>query len=292
MANLTETPKWEDIYQLETSDRALGGPGGIMNKQAQQLANRTALLKKTLEENTGAATINNAGIVKLSNSIDSDSETEAATSKAVQATYNLVTATNKTVELLTNKLKTTPFLSDFASFDIENGTYHALGADSAIPSLNCPPDSYNAVLTVTVRNRGDVVHFEASETNAYAPRKWVGEYYNQSEGVIWTKVITASDYQCSLATNGWQKLPSGLVIQWGQALPSNGLSDVKFPIAFANRPFNVTFGYRESTYPTYAQSIAIEDKSLTNTGFRCRTMNATTPVVNSASAFFWRAEGV
>ena len=50
MANLVETPQWEDgIYQIETSDPVLGGPGGIANKQAEQLGNRTAFLKERIE---------------------------------------------------------------------------------------------------------------------------------------------------------------------------------------------------------------------------------------------------
>ncbi|MGL6365419.1 hypothetical protein ACSZMZ_06050 [Aeromonas veronii] len=48
MANLQEVVSWEaGIYQLETGDPVLGGPGGISNKQAQALANRTAYLKNT-----------------------------------------------------------------------------------------------------------------------------------------------------------------------------------------------------------------------------------------------------
>ena len=46
MANLTETETYEaGIYQLETSDKLLGGVDGISNRQAAQLANRTAWLK-------------------------------------------------------------------------------------------------------------------------------------------------------------------------------------------------------------------------------------------------------
>ena len=50
MANLNETAKWEDgVYQIETSDPVLGGPGGIANKQAEQLSNRTSWLKQQTE---------------------------------------------------------------------------------------------------------------------------------------------------------------------------------------------------------------------------------------------------
>ncbi|WP_208454916.1 gp53-like domain-containing protein [Burkholderia multivorans] len=50
MTNLIEIERWEDgIYQLETSDPVVGGPDGIDNLQAKQLANRTRYLKKAIE---------------------------------------------------------------------------------------------------------------------------------------------------------------------------------------------------------------------------------------------------
>ncbi|MGS4722585.1 gp53-like domain-containing protein [Citrobacter farmeri] len=51
MANLPETPQWEDgIYQIEVSDPVLGGPDGITNRPLKQLASRTAYLKQQVEK--------------------------------------------------------------------------------------------------------------------------------------------------------------------------------------------------------------------------------------------------
>lgn len=51
MAALTETEVYEsEIYQLEITDPVLGGPDGIDNLQAKQLGNRTAWLKKHVDE--------------------------------------------------------------------------------------------------------------------------------------------------------------------------------------------------------------------------------------------------
>ncbi|HQR82506.1 MAG TPA: hypothetical protein PK283_06330, partial [Thiotrichales bacterium] len=51
MANLTESQTWENgVYQLETTDPILGGPNGIANTQAKQLANRTAYLKQRADQ--------------------------------------------------------------------------------------------------------------------------------------------------------------------------------------------------------------------------------------------------
>lgn len=55
MANLTETAAWEGgIYQIETTDPVVGGPDGISNIQAKQLANRTKYLKGFADEVAGA----------------------------------------------------------------------------------------------------------------------------------------------------------------------------------------------------------------------------------------------
>jgi hypothetical protein len=51
MANLPETATYEaGIYQIETTDPVVGGPNGVSNAQAKQLANRTAWLKAIAEE--------------------------------------------------------------------------------------------------------------------------------------------------------------------------------------------------------------------------------------------------
>ena len=93
MANITEelnNPQWsEGIYQLETTDPVLGGPNGIANRQAKELAARTQYLKKKQEEyKPGAASTTKAGIVQLSSATDSNSEELAATPKSVKAAYD------------------------------------------------------------------------------------------------------------------------------------------------------------------------------------------------------------
>jgi len=96
MANLTETPAWEEgIYQFETSDPVMGGPNGIDNRPTRQLANRTAWLKQQLET---AATDKQAGRVMLSSATNSASEDKAATPKAVKAAYDKAAAAQAAVD--------------------------------------------------------------------------------------------------------------------------------------------------------------------------------------------------
>lgn len=50
MSNLSESATWvAGIYQLETSDPVQGGPTGVSNDQASQLADRTAYLKQHVD---------------------------------------------------------------------------------------------------------------------------------------------------------------------------------------------------------------------------------------------------
>ncbi|SFB28840.1 hypothetical protein SAMN05216248_10485 [Pseudomonas simiae] len=92
MANLPETEDFaEGTYQIETSDRVLGGPGGIANKQAEQLGNRTAWLRAAIAKIIdGTTTVGKAtrlaasrtlkfkGAVSGSGSYDGTGDTEIA----------------------------------------------------------------------------------------------------------------------------------------------------------------------------------------------------------------------
>lgn len=46
MANLVPNPSWDGVYQLETTDLVLGGPGGVANTPAQNLANQNLYARK------------------------------------------------------------------------------------------------------------------------------------------------------------------------------------------------------------------------------------------------------
>lgn len=77
------------------------------------------------------------------------------------------------------------------------------------------------------------------------------------------KAITAkwfrNQFSGSLSSNGWTKLPNGLILQWG-SFSSGGNGDFKFPISFNQQPYVVIVKLRESSINTFASSY-------TNTGF-------------------------
>src|SRR5690606_30261369 len=50
MANVPESAtSSEGVHQIETTDPVVGGPSGISNRQAKELANRTLYLKEQIE---------------------------------------------------------------------------------------------------------------------------------------------------------------------------------------------------------------------------------------------------
>lgn len=67
----------------------------------------------------------------------------------------------------------------------------------------------------------------------------------------WGEVSTISleDFDNSLVTSGYQKLPNGLILQWGVQSPvSNGTTETRnFPIVFPNAVFTVNGSVGPST---------------------------------------------
>jgi hypothetical protein len=48
----------------------------------------------------------------------------------------------------------------------------------------------------------------------------------------WYNTINSGDFDASFQTNGYQKLPSGLIIQWGQYAMNTTGTTYKFPTPF------------------------------------------------------------
>lgn len=66
----------------------------------------------------------------------------------------------------------------------------------------------------------------------------------------------------SMATNGYQKLPSGLIIQWGTALANtSGVANVTLPIAFPSNLFSATIGVIAAGIGTYTAGWTSSDRS-------------------------------
>ena len=54
-------------------------------------------------------------------------------------------------------------------------------------------------------------------------------------------IVGMVNFGSSLSSSGWQKLPSGLIIQWGKATltAGAGFTTITYPVAFPNSAFSV-----------------------------------------------------
>lgn len=88
-------------------------------------------------------------------------------------------------------------------------------------------------------------------------------------------------------SSGYQKLPSGLIIQWGYAFGSAQPFSVTFPIAFLSAAYGITVGGNGLSTSNVTSTI----NSLTNTGFQATCWSGGAASSNSSVAIYWTALG-
>lgn len=90
----------------------------------------------------------------------------------------------------------------------------------------------------------------------------------------------------SLGTTGYQKLPSGLIMQWGRvSISTTGFKDVTYPIAFSTATVSVV----SSDQTTSGSSSKNPINTVSATGFQIYLDNYT--LNNSLGSVFWVAIG-
>lgn len=113
--------------------------------------------------------------------------------------------------------------------------------------------------------------------------------FNGSTSAWGVSSLSANGFSVSLSSNGYQKLPSGLITQWG-VLSSVALDESKhvvtFPISFPNSVFNVTATLNYDV--EVSGSIGVVVKSLSSSGFQVYGDHAT---ITTTGNIFWQAIG-
>jgi hypothetical protein len=192
MANLTENPAVFEsgIYQIETTDPVLGGVpnvatgAGMSNIPHMQLANRTAFLKKVIDDTgLGAAAV------------------------------PLVTLNSAAARL--------------------TGSYRFASGDANTPAAG-------------VAGTVEVIAASASAVNQMAfdsaSSRMFTRFWNGSVWSAWSEIWRTTGVAESLATNGWQRLPTGLILQWGSVSgTTGGLAGTGAAEVFVNGTFPLTF---------------------------------------------------
>lgn len=118
------------------------------------------------------------------------------------------------------------------------------------------PNSSSAISTITIP-AGTQITFVKAVTTWYAFGSGAAAYQ--------------SNFGSSLAANGYQKLPSGLIIQWGEVSQSSGTegsTSITFPIAFPNACLQVIPGLDGGTWNTMNQfNLSAQTLGKTASGF-------------------------
>ncbi len=207
------------------------------------------------------ASLTAKGITQLSSATDSTSEVLAATPKAVKAAYDLAngkytaqdattaqkgivqlsSATNSTSEVLAATPKAVK-----AAYDLANRKQAADATLTALAALATAADKLpyftgvdRAALTA-LTSVGRAILGKPS-IQSVLNYLGLGEAAKRNVGTGDNQIPDMGSFMLSVSSVGYQKLPSGLILQWG----SIGTTDIPkdlvthFPIAFPNRCLRV-----------------------------------------------------
>ncbi|EFF2352166.1 phage tail protein [Escherichia coli] len=219
------------------------------------------------------ATTTRKGIVQLSSAINSTSETLAATPKAVKAAYDLAagkapvshthpwsqitgvpaasltakgtvqlsSAINSTSEILAATPKAVK-----AAYDLANGKQPADATLTALAGLVTAADRLPyftgadraALATLTAIGRAIIAKGSIKDVLNYLG---LGEAAKRNVGTGTNQIPDMGSFTLSVSGTGYQKLPSGFILQWGSIGAPSIAQDVvtHFPIAFPNRCLRV-----------------------------------------------------
>ena len=219
------------------------------------------------------ATTTQKGIVQLSSDTNSTSETLAATPKAVKAAYDLAAGkapsshthpwnqitgvptasltakgitqlssdTNSTSEVLAATPKAVK-----AAYDLANGKQAADATLTALAALATAADKlpyFTGVDRAALTALTSVGRAILSKPSIQSVLNYLGlgEAAKRNVGTGDNQIPDMGSFMLSVSSVGYQKLPSGLILQWG----SIGTTDIPkdlvthFPIAFPNRCLRV-----------------------------------------------------
>lgn len=244
MANLTETPTYEaGIYRFETTDPVQGGPGGIDNLPTNQLANRTAWLKAQVE----------ALALEIA-AIESGYATAASLAGHTGNTNNPHGVTKAQVGLgsVLNYGIATQAEAEAGTADTKYMT--PLRAKQAIAAL--VPAASETVAGLIERATAAEAQGLTDVARALTPATLAAALQGANQ---------------SLTPSGYQRLPGGMIIQWGGG---GGLAvyDITLPIAFPNANLaSVAVTQGSSSFGYTAETTVISLSALRVTTYRADT---------------------
>jgi hypothetical protein len=176
-----QIPRLEDGWWPTGGAVNPAADSGLMNWQASLLANRTAFLKKVIDDTgLGAAAV------------------------------PLVTLNSAAARL--------------------TGSYRFASGDA-----NTPASGVAGTLEVIAASASAVNQMAFDSASS---RMWT-RFWNGSVWSAWSEIWRTTGVAESLTSAGWQRLPSGLIMQWGVgANITSGFQNITLPITFPNTPLS------------------------------------------------------
>ena len=264
MANLPETPQWEDgIYQIEVSDPVLGGPDGISNRQAKQLASRTSYLKQQVEK---------GGSDLAKHIAAADPHTQYAT-KASPTFTGTPTAPTPAANDNSKKLVTTEFVARAIAALAGTAPETLDTLKELADALGNDPNFATTVLNKLAEKLAkDQNGADIPDKAAFLQNLGLGTAAKRDVGTGENQIPDMSSFG---AGSGWSQLPNGKLLQWGTYTGSATTGTINFPV-----PFPISVGrviMSLSGTSADAGSIAYvlqDDNSLSKTSFFFRRAGA------------------
>ncbi|EGK2989632.1 phage tail protein [Escherichia coli] len=251
MANLPETPQWEDgIYQIEVSDPVLGGPDGISNRQGKQLASRTLYLKQQVEKG-------GSDLAKHIAAADPHTQYAPKASPTFTGTPTAPTPENSDNS---KKLATTEFVAKALAALAGSAPETLDTLKELADALGNDPNFATTVLNKLAEKLAkDQNGADIPDPALFVKNLQLGEAAKRDVGTGANQIPDMNSFLCSLASNGYMKLPGGLIVQWANAGPLVGNSSalLSFPIPFPNQLL-VAVPYTGSTVA--AQNLGVSVK--------------------------------
>lgn len=229
MANLPETPQWEEgIYQIEVSDPVLGGPDGISNRQGKQLASRTLYLKQQVEK---------GGTDLAKHIAAADPHTQYAP-KASPTFTGTPTAPTPANSDNSKKLATTEFVAKALAALAGSAPETLDTLKELADALGNDPNFATTVLNKLAEKLAkDQNGADIPDPALFVKNLGLGEAAKRNVGTGANQIPDMSLFASSnTATAAAQKFPSGLILQCGQLNGSPNVSStygMRFPMTFS-----------------------------------------------------------
>ena len=226
MANLPETPQWEDgIYQIEVSDPVLGGPDGISNRQGKQLASRTLYLKQQVEKG-------GSDLAKHIAAADPHTQYAPKASPTFTGTPTAPTPANSDNS---KKLATTEFVAKALAALAGSAPETLDTLKELADALGNDPNFATTVLNKLAEKLAkDQNGADIPDPALFVKNLGLGEAAKRDVGTGDNQI---PDMGAFASGSGWFRLPGGYIVQFG-TFSGNTTRFISghFPIPFPNQP--------------------------------------------------------